>query len=89
MEAEHSIVHEVNGQKSLYISPGHLMKIKISEKEDKEIKKYLIDHVNKDEFIFSYKWDKGDIVVWDNLSIMHKASEVKNCTRVMHRITIK
>ena len=89
MEAEHSIVHEVNGQKSLYISPGHLMKIKINEKESEEIKNYLIDHVNKDEFIFSYKWDKGDVVVWDNLSIMHKASEIKNCTRIMHRITIK
>ena len=65
------------------------MKIKINEKESEEIKKYLIDHVNKDEFIFSYKWDKGDVVVWDNLSVMHKASEVKNCTRIMHRITIK
>ena len=89
MEAEHSIVHEVNGQKSLYISPGHLMKIKINEKESEEIKKYLIEHVNKDEFIFSYEWEKGDLVVWDNLSIMHKASEIKNCTRIMHRITIK
>ena len=89
MEAEHSIVHEINGKKSLYISPGHLMKIKINEKENEEIKKYLIDHVNKDEFIFSYKWEKGDIVVWDNLSVMHKASEVKNCTRIMHRITVK
>ncbi len=89
MEAEHPIVHEVNGQKSLYISPGHLMKIKINEKEDEEIKKLLIEHVNKDEFIFSYEWEKGDIVVWDNLSIMHKASEIKNCTRIMHRITVK
>ena len=89
MEAEHPIVHEVNGQKSLYVSPGHLMKIKINENESEELKKYLIDHVNKDEFIFSYEWKKGDIVVWDNLSIMHKASEIKNCTRIMHRITIK
>ena len=89
MKAEHSIVHEVNGQKSLYISPGHLIKIKINEKENEEIKKYLIEHVNKDEFIFSYEWEKGDLVVWDNLSIMHKASEIKNCTRIMHRITIK
>ena len=45
--------------------------------------------LTKMNFYFSYKWDKGDIVVWDNLSVMHKASEVKNCTRVMHRITIK
>ena len=89
LEAEHPIVQKVNDQKSLYISPGHLIEIKINGKEDQEIKKYLIDHVNKEEFIFSYKWEKGDIVVWDNLSIMHKASEIKNCRRVMHRITIK
>ncbi len=89
MEAEHSIVHEVNGQKSLYISPGHLLKIKINEKDSDEMKQYLIDHVNKEEFIFSYEWEKGDVVVWDNLSIMHKASEIKNCRRIMHRITIK
>ena len=89
LEAEHPIVHEVNGQKSLYISPGHLMKIIINGKEDEELKKYLINHVNKEEFIFSYEWGKGDVVVWDNLTVMHKASEIKNCTRIMHRITIK
>ena len=90
MEAEHPIVQEVNGQKSLYVSPGHLIKIKDVDNTDSDkIKKFLIDHVNKDEFIFSYEWSKGDLVLWDNLSIMHKASEIKNCTRVMHRITIK
>ena len=47
------------------------------------------DHVNKEEFIFSYEWTKGDICLWDNLSILHMASEIKNCRRVMHRITIK
>ncbi len=90
MEAEHPIVQEVNGQKSLYVSPGHLIKIKdVNNADSDKIKKFLIDHVNKEEFIFSYEWSKGDLVLWDNLSIMHKASEVKNCTRVMHRITIK
>ena len=88
LEAEHPIVQEVNGQKTLYVSPGHLMKIKnISDSE--KIKNFLIDHVNKEEFIFSYKWSKGDLVLWDNLSVMHKASEIKNCSRVMHRITIR
>ncbi len=88
LKAEHPIVQEVNGQKSLYVSPGHLIKIKDIEEGDK-IKDFLIDHVNKDEFIFSYEWSRGDLVLWDNLSIMHKASEIKNCSRIMHRITIK
>ena len=90
MEAEHPIVKMVNGKKTLYISPGHLMKIKnVEEKDSNYLKKYLIDHVNKQEFIFSYEWSKGDICLWDNLSILHMASEIKNCRRVMHRITIK
>ena len=90
MEAEHPIVKTVNGKKTLYVSPGHLIKIKNVKEEDAEyIKNYLIKHVNKEEFIFSYEWSKNDICLWDNLSILHMASEIKNCKRVMHRITIK
>ena len=90
MKAEHPIVKTVNGNKTLYVSPGHLMKIKNVREEDADyLKNYLIEHVNKEEFIFSYEWSKGDICLWDNLSILHKASEIKNCRRVMHRITIK
>ena len=46
MQAEHSIVHEVNGQKSLYVSPGHLIKVMIDEKESEEIKKYEGKKIN-------------------------------------------
>jgi len=90
MEAEHSIVKIVNNKKTLYVSPGHLIKIKnVEEKDSDFLKNYLIEHVNKEEFIFSYEWSKGDICLWDNLSILHMASEIKRCRRVMHRITIK
>ena len=90
MEAEHPIVKTVNGKKTLYVSPGHLLKIKNVKEEDADyLKDYLIKHVNKEEFIFSYEWSKNDICLWDNLSILHMASEIKNCKRVMHRITIK
>ena len=90
MEAEHPIVKTVNGKKTLYVSPGHLIKIKNVKEEDVDyLKDYLIEHVNKKEFIFSYEWSKGDICLWDNLSILHMASEIKNCKRIMHRITIK
>jgi taurine dioxygenase len=90
MQAEHPIVKIVKGKKTLYISPGHLMEIKNVNKEDSNfLKNFLIEHVNKKEFIFSYEWSKGDICLWDNLSILHMASEIKKCKRVMHRITIK
>jgi len=90
MEAEHPLVQTVDGKKTLYVSPGHLIKIKnVREDEADYIKDYLIKHVNKKEFVFSYEWAKNDVCIWDNLSCLHKASEIKNCRRVMHRITIK
>ena len=90
MEAEHPIVKTVNDKKTLYVSPGHLMKIKnVNDGEEEYLKNYLIKHVNKKEFIFSYEWSKNDICCWDNFSIFHRASEIKNCRRIMHRITIK
>ena len=61
----------------------------VKEEEADYLKNYLIEHVNKKDFIFSYEWSKGDICLWDNLSILHMASEIKNCKRIMHRITIK
>ena len=90
MEAEHPLVKTVNGKKTLYVSPGHLIRIKnVNEQDQDYLKNYLIEHVNKEEFIFSYEWTKGDICLWDNLSILHMASEIKNCKRIMYRITIK
>ncbi len=90
MEAEHPIVKTVDGKKTLYVSPGHLIKIKnVNNGQEEYLKNYLINHVNKKEFIFSYEWRKNDICCWDNFSTLHMASEIKNCRRVMHRITIK
>ena len=67
MQAEHPIVKTVNSKKTLYISPGHLIKIKnVKEEEADYLKNYLIEHVNKQDFIFSYEWTKGDICLWDN-----------------------
>ena len=90
LEAEHSIVKIVNEKKTLYVSPGHLMKINnVNVSECDYLKEFLIDHVNKEEFLFSYELSKGDICLWDNISVLHKASEINNCKRIMHRITVK
>ena len=62
MEAEHPIVKTVDGKKTLYVSPGHLIRLKNVKEEDEDyLKNYLIEHVNKQEFIFSYEWSKNDI----------------------------
>ena len=66
-----------------------LKNFQTNEKIQKFILKVLESCKIWGEFIFSYEWSKGDICLWDNLSILHMASEIKNCRRVMHRITMK
>ena len=70
MEAEHPIVQEVNGRKSLYISPGHLIKIKNIDDDldfkDSLIKKLSIALDIKDNQIVSHGWQKTN-----NLSLEH------------------
>ena len=43
MEAEHPIVKTVNGKKTLYVSPGHLIKIKNVDEKDSDYFKRLFN----------------------------------------------
>ena len=41
------------------------------------------------EHIYSHKWRKGDLVIWDNRSVLHRGRTYdSNTRRVMHRATI-
>jgi len=93
LSAIHPIVkiNERNKKKSIYISPGHIIKIvNIEEKESKSLLKYLIEHQVKPEFIYSFEWEPNCLAIWSNYSVLH--SPVNDFTgedRIMHRITIE
>ncbi len=87
--SEHCLIKEVQNKKAIYCSPGHVVSLKNCEpKEADSLKDFLFGHQTKKEFIFSFEWEKGDIVLWDNRSVIHKASEF-NGKRIMYRITIQ
>ena len=51
----------------------------------------LADHIVKPEFIYQHKWQIGDIVVWDNCTVQHRAIldyELPH-RRLMWRTTVK
>ena len=86
--AEHSIVKKVGEKKTLYLSPGHTIAIKgLSEKESKDLLKFLFNHQTKKKFQNSFFWEKNTIVIWDNHSVIHSATPF-NGKRVMHRIIL-
>ena len=41
----------------------------------------------KKKFQFSLEWEKNQLAIWDNRSMLHQATPFKG-NRIMHRITI-
>ena len=52
------------------------------------VEKYLKKHQIKKKFQFSLEWEKNQLAIWDNRSMLHQATPF-NGNRIMHRITIK
>ena len=52
------------------------------------LKKFLLKHQAKKKFQYSLEWEKNQLAIWDNRSMLHQATPFKG-TRIMHRITIQ
>lgn len=91
---EHPIVrsHPRTGRKSLYIVRDDCTSIVGKDaQESAALIEALADHIVKPEFIYQHKWQIGDIVVWDNCTVQHRAIldyELPH-RRLMWRTTVK
>ena len=86
LKAKHKLIKSINGNKTIYCSPGHLIGF-INKDENKHLKKFLFKHQIKKQFQYSLKWQKNQVAIWDNRSMLHQATPFKG-NRIMHRITI-
>ncbi len=76
--------------KSLYIG-AHLSKIEgMGQEEGSGLIQQLMKLPDKKKFIYRHRWKVHDVVLWDNLSVMHRATpfENQNSGRTMVRTTI-
>ena len=83
--------HPETGQKNLYVSLPHMLKLKDMRKDDSELlMKYLGDFIVKPEFTTRVHWRKGTLVMWDNRCVQHYAlNDYAGKRREMHRVTLK
>ena len=75
-EVIHPIVrtHPVTGKKSLFISERFTIAIDGMAQDDAdEILDELCAHQIKRDFIYRHSWDDGDLVMWDNRCVLHRA----------------
>ena len=88
IRSEHNLVQLINGRKTIYCSPGHVIGIVNLSSEQKKFLNFLTSHQIKEKFSFSFGWKKGDIALWSNRSMLHAATAF-NGDRRMFRITIQ
>lgn len=83
--------HPVTGRHSLAIgrieSVPHLEGM--TPEESRGILEFLYQHASRPEFVYRHGWSAGDVVMWDNRSLLHYAiHDYGDATRLMHRVTV-
>jgi taurine dioxygenase len=90
--AEHPLVrtHPETGLKSLYVNPGHTVRIGgLSEAESAPILDYLYAHQIRAEFTCRFRWQVGSLAFWDNRAAQHyPLNDYHGYRRAMQRITL-
>ena len=68
-------VHPFSGHTVLYCDPGHVESIDGFAPEDSdEMVSFLRDHQLQPKYRHAHQWTEGDLLIWDNLSTLHKAT---------------
>ncbi len=89
----HPIVrtHPRTGQRCLYIMRDDCTAIEgLAQPEAEALIAALADHIVKPSHIYRHKWRAGDLLLWDNCTVQHRAIQDYDMPqrRLMHRTTM-
>jgi len=81
-------VHPVSGRTALYLStPERCAEVSgMSPADAAATVAYLFEHSTREENVYRHAWSPGDVVMWDNRCVLHKADHDGVVgDRVLHR----
>lgn len=83
-------IHPRTGRESLYVNPGYTAHISgYSPEQSQALLDQLFAFALTPERIFNYQWEPHDLLIWDNRSVWHCATELpRDAQRVMFRIGV-
>jgi len=68
----------------------HAYIIGLELEESENLLDQIWEHATQQKFTWTQKWEKGDLLMWKNLSVLHKRDAFDPSTRrVMHRTQLK
>ena len=91
--ARHPIVITDNNTNKKLLFLGrrpHAYIIGLELEESENLLNEIWEHATQEKFTWTQKWEKGDLLMWKNLNVLHKRDAFDpNTRRVMHRTQIK
>jgi alpha-ketoglutarate-dependent 2,4-dichlorophenoxyacetate dioxygenase len=75
--AQHGLVHihEPSGRQAIYLA-SHVTHIVGWEKDkSRALLDELMEFATRPEFVYRHDWTVGEVMIWDNLCTMHRATE--------------
>jgi len=66
--------HPITKRRVLYANPGYSIRInELPGKESDEILAFLFAHQVKPEYLYTFEWQEGDVLVWEDIGTIHNA----------------
>ncbi|MBL4722095.1 MAG: TauD/TfdA family dioxygenase [Alphaproteobacteria bacterium] len=79
-----------SGRKALYIDPNTVTGIDgLPQDEADDLLNRLLEHATQPNNVYDHNWGPGDLVLWDNATVLHKREGFPNeCNRLVKRMII-
>jgi len=58
----------------------------MNETESRVLIDRLMAHATEDRFIYSHRWTPGDLLIWDNRAVLHRATPFSSTTERRHMV---
>jgi alpha-ketoglutarate-dependent 2,4-dichlorophenoxyacetate dioxygenase len=83
-------VNPVNGRKTLFLGAHASHIVGLPVEEGRALLKELLAHVTQPEFCYRHEWQEGDLIIWDNRCVLHRATpfDTTRHKRLMQRTTV-
>lgn len=92
-KARHPLVltQAATGRKALFVASHACDVVGMARDEGRALIRELIEWATRPQYVFSIRYAPGDMVIWDNLTTMHRGGEydMSNERRDMRRTTVR
>jgi alpha-ketoglutarate-dependent taurine dioxygenase len=84
--------HPETGEKALYLGNHASHILGMPEAEGAALLAELLEHATQRRFVYAHHWCNGDLVMWDNRCLLHRAVanyDMARYRRILHRSVVR